>query len=119
MEMTEQLKKSLIVINVCNSLLYEEMDHFKETTAYSQKPKQLSKNLQKALEPYYNKLHSELDKDERYAQGFYLAINLVDDFCEIITKNMKERDNLLELANLLTAYKKGNYKFTENDNREV
>lgn len=113
MEMTEQLKKSLTVINVCNSLLYEEMDHFKNTTAYNRKPKQLSQNLQKALEPHYNKLYSELNADERYAQGFYLAVNLVEDFCEIITKDMKERDNLLELANLLSAYKKGEYRFTD------
>lgn len=113
MKMSEELKKSLTVINVCNTLLFEEMDSFKNTSAYNRKPKQLSKQLQKELEPHYNNLYTELNQDENYAKAFYLATNLVDDFCQLITKHMKDRDNLLELSEILTAYKEGNFKFTK------
>lgn len=113
----EEFVKSVIVVSICNILIQEEMDNLKGTYLYKSKIKKNINEISTVLESVVEKTY-EIFNEEDEEISFHAVSKLIEDFAKAII-NAKNTEKLADLAAILQEYKKGNYKFIENDNSTV
>lgn len=106
-----QLVKSLLVFTALQEIAIEEIEILEDTQFYKTNVKNTLSNCKRILEKSIEQEYKSTIQEEEVQLGYFVVIR----FLEKWTKKMTElsADQLSELDEVLTAYFKGDFKFTE------